>query len=471
MGDDSGGGPSYGSGSRFWALGDDADTDQFTNVAWKRKRGNKRPVTRDVTSDHVFQKQLKFDPKDNGGRFLIVTRTDEKKDMTELNPFWIKKCIDNISKGIQISRFKQGTLLLKTLNRQQAEKVLKATTFCEGVNIKVTEHESMNISKGTIFCPDLNKMKDEEILEWLVDSNVKEVKRIQRKNSGGKLEDTGSFILTFNLSYLPRTIDCGFYNCTVRMYVPNPMRCTVCLRFGHKKDSCKSNRICAACADLFHDKTPCQHPTTCVNCRGEHNALSRACPIYQDELEIQSIRVTDRVTMREARNKRRQQVPLSALTAPFQRSFAAVARNPPRREERTKTDASQQRPETSNEQHVNTQVTQQPNETSGNSTNEDDRLHPVDHHSLRENVPPRAEKALVPLPPVFEENKINTTSESPDPVSSQFDQGNLQQITNKLIEREKNESMIISENLSTVSQALKASIMIECLEELEENNV
>lgn len=42
-------------------------------------------------------------------------------------------------------------------------------------------------------------------------------------------------------------------------------------------------------------------------------ALDRSCPIFEDEFEIQKIRVTERITMREARRKRRLQIPLSVL--------------------------------------------------------------------------------------------------------------------------------------------------------------
>ncbi|XP_055613676.1 uncharacterized protein LOC129760118 [Uranotaenia lowii] len=308
--DPGGGTPPITFGSRFQVL--TVDEESNGTIGWKtakKQRNGKRTAQRNDLHEQQFVKQLKTGGCDNGGRFLVVTRTDPECTMDDLNPFVIKKCIDNITSGVQISRSKEGTLLLKTLDRYQAEKLLKQTKLCESVSVKITEHSTMNRSKGTIFCPDLNKLDDTEILEYLKEAHVTEVKRMQRKNSKGKLEDTGSFILTFNLSYLPQTIEVGFYSCRIKLYVPNPMKCTCCLRFGHRKDQCKGNQVCASCGLLFHNGTPCSRPLTCINCNGSHHALSKQCPKFIDELEIQRIRVTERIPMKEARQKRRLQVP------------------------------------------------------------------------------------------------------------------------------------------------------------------
>ncbi|XP_055528048.1 uncharacterized protein LOC129720586 [Wyeomyia smithii] len=145
---------------------------------------------------------------------------------------------------------------------------------------------------------------DQEIVEEMKDIHVIDVKRIKRRK-GDQYEDSGAFILTFNLGTLPGSIDAGFHRCKVRQYVPPPLRCMNCLKFGHKKDQCKGNQVCANCASLYHGKTECQQKTTCVVCLEDHHALSKNCPVYIDELEIQRLRVIEKITYREARQKRR----------------------------------------------------------------------------------------------------------------------------------------------------------------------
>ncbi|XP_055591442.1 uncharacterized protein LOC129743433 [Uranotaenia lowii] len=319
------GGPISTFGSRF-AILDETTTDDTSKTS-KMGRNKKRLAQREALGESAFTKQQRLDRADNGSRFLILTRTDEGETMDKINPFFIKRAIDAISAGIKIERYKNGTLLLKTVNRHQAEKMIKQTKLTDEINIAVTDHPSMNKSKGTIFCPDLIMMKDEEIVKELASSHVTEVKRITRKNSKGKFEETGAFILTFDLGTLPNSIDAAFYQCKVRPYVPFPLRCMTCLRYGHKKDQCKGNGICANCANLFHDKTPCATTVTCVNCRGNHSALSRECPIFIDEFEIQRIRVEERVSLKDARRLRRLRVPSVTTVQPrLRESFASTLR-------------------------------------------------------------------------------------------------------------------------------------------------
>ncbi|XP_055590341.1 uncharacterized protein LOC129742467 [Uranotaenia lowii] len=276
-------------------------------------------------SSPEFNKSLKIDCN-NGPRFLVLTRLEKEKTMATESPFFIKKAMDAITSNVQISRTRNGDLLLKTVDRPQAAKLLKQTTF-GGINIKITEHESLNLVSGTIYCPDLISISDANILEELRKQNVTKISRMQRKDAKGEVFDTGTFILTFDLCQLPDSIDVGFYNCKIKLYVPSPMRCNNCLRFGHTKNHCKGNRICANCGGLYHLDGKCPAPSKCLNCGGEHPAVSRTCAKFQDELEIQKIRVTERISLKDARRKRRQQVPEVPM---FTRSWAQVVQNPTR---------------------------------------------------------------------------------------------------------------------------------------------
>ncbi|XP_055604908.1 uncharacterized protein LOC129753135 [Uranotaenia lowii] len=322
MSNDPGGG-SRAFGSFYELLSGDT-TENAGNL--KRKIGNRRSPTE-------FTKSMKIDCR-NGPRFLVLHRLDKEKTMETENPFFIKKAMDAITSNVQISRTRNGDLLLKTVDRQQASKLVKQSTF-GGINVKITEHETLNLTSGTIYCPDLISLSDAEILEELRKENVTKVSRMQRKegkkNKDGKdkLIDTGTFVLTFDLCQLPDSINVGFYSCKVKLYVPSPMRCANCLRFGHTKNHCKGNRICANCGGLFHLDGKCTQPSKCLNCGGDHPAISRTCAKFVDELEIQRIRVTDRVSVREARRKRRQQVPEVPI---FTRSYAQVAQNATRNE-------------------------------------------------------------------------------------------------------------------------------------------
>ena len=44
---------------------------------------------------------------------------------------------------------------------------------------------------------------------------------------------TNTLFLTFNTPYLPKEITVGYLKVNVALFVPNPMRCFNCNKFGH----------------------------------------------------------------------------------------------------------------------------------------------------------------------------------------------------------------------------------------------
>ncbi|XP_029715099.1 uncharacterized protein LOC109426503 [Aedes albopictus] len=325
--DSGGGGPSWAFGSRYNGL----DIDQ-QELEWSVKgnnranNGKKRSANRAAHNEIQFTKLMKVDSY-NGPRFLVLNRTDKDETMKTVSPFFIRKAMDIITPNVTIVRTRDGGLLLKTIDRQQAEKLKKQKILGGTINIEITEHPTLNSSRGTIFCPDLKMHTDEEIVDELRSQHVTAVQRVKRRNRKGDFEDSGVFILTFNLGNIPNSIDAGFHCCKIKQYIPPPLRCMNCLKFGHKRTVCKGNQICASCANLYHDKTQCQQSLKCVVCRGDHHALSKDCPVYQDELEIQRMKITEKITYREARQKRRQQAP-DPNPPRLRQSFSSLFKTP-----------------------------------------------------------------------------------------------------------------------------------------------
>jgi len=110
-------------------------------------------------------------------------------------------------------------------------------------------------------------------------------------------------ILTFDTTILPKEIKVGYLNVPVEIYVPNPMRCFKCQRFGHHRNNCKHNITCARCSKADHDDKGCEEPPHCVNCSGDHTAFSKNCPKWLQEKEIQRLKCTLDITFNEARKQ------------------------------------------------------------------------------------------------------------------------------------------------------------------------
>nr|CAH7734067.1 unnamed protein product [Callosobruchus chinensis] len=92
------------------------------------------------------------------------------------------------------------------------------------------------------------------------------------------------------------------YKLEVRPYIPAPMRCFKCQRFGHSSNSCTAEQLCV-CGKRIHEGRPCEQPIVCVNCGGEHSARSKTCPKYKEEAAIQKLIATERLSYPEAKKK------------------------------------------------------------------------------------------------------------------------------------------------------------------------
>ena len=124
----------------------------------------------------------------------------------------------------------------------QSNKLMKTMklylTMDNAIAIEVQPHYSLNTKKGVSRCPDT----DEEILEGLKDEGVIKLDRITVFRDGSR-KQTGTFILTFQSQTLPKYIRVGYY----RVFIPNPVRCYKCQKFGHTKFNCRKNEVCNKC--------------------------------------------------------------------------------------------------------------------------------------------------------------------------------------------------------------------------------
>ncbi|XP_061170361.1 uncharacterized protein LOC133179681 [Saccostrea echinata] len=87
----------------------------------------------------------------------------------------------------------------------------------------------------------------------------------------------------------------------IEMFVPNPLRCFKCQRFGHGQSNCKASEACFKCGEEEHDGKSCQKDPKSRNCKGGHMASSKHCPIWKKEKEIQKVKVEKRIPYSEAK--------------------------------------------------------------------------------------------------------------------------------------------------------------------------
>lgn len=231
-------------------------------------------------------------------KYFVIKR--EEGDFSKVNPFVIAKIInESVGSVTNIKKVREG-LLIETANRKQAENLIGLTRFGE-FPVQVVPHSTLNYSKGVINCRDLLNSSINEIKEYLWDQGVIDAQRITIKK-GEAIHNTASIILTFNKTKLPDRVHVAFYSLPVRHYIPAPLRCFRCQKFGHSSTSCQGEQICV-CGKPLHVGVECETPIKCINCEGSHSTKSKNCPVYKYELAIQTLKVTKRLSYFEAKRE------------------------------------------------------------------------------------------------------------------------------------------------------------------------
>ena len=189
-------------------------------------------------------------------------------------------------------------LLVECGKRAQAQNLLRTNRFIDRP-VKVSIHKTSNSSRGVIRCRDLANMSEVEIRDELKDQGVVGVNLVTLKKEG-KVIPTNTLFLTFGSPDLPKEITIGYLKVKVALFVPNPMRCFNCNKFGHTSQSCKVAAKWLGCGKDKHEGR-CEGPKLCSNCNGPHASSAKDCPVWQKEKEIQRVRVEKRISFQEAR--------------------------------------------------------------------------------------------------------------------------------------------------------------------------
>ncbi|GBN26198.1 hypothetical protein AVEN_89762-1, partial [Araneus ventricosus] len=232
-------------------------------------------------------------------RFLILSLPDN--GLLKFSPFAIEKTLKSIGGSPKtVKRLKSGDLLIETSSAVQTKSFLLSEKFLDHP-LSITIHRGLNSSRGVVSEDELVGSSEAEILEGLSSQGVIAVRRINIKREG-KLIPTKHLILTFNTTKLPTTIKAGFLSCPVKPYIPNPLRCFNCQKFGHSKTACRGKLTCSKCSTVGHSFNDCtSSDIKCRNCTQAHTADSKLCPQFKTEKKIQELRVKKNIPYSEAK--------------------------------------------------------------------------------------------------------------------------------------------------------------------------
>ena len=156
-------------------------------------------------------------------------------------------------------------------NQEKATFYIFARFKTTGIYIPVIEkvHIDLNQSKGILFDrdPDLDGIPEEETKSELESQEVVSFTNIN------------TYLLTFGMPTFLTNIKVGLYQMKIDLFVPNPLLCFKCQRFGHGQNTCKGCEACFRCGEEGHDGKSCQKiPSVEIErsttCHPQNNVLS-----------------------------------------------------------------------------------------------------------------------------------------------------------------------------------------------------
>lgn len=240
--------------------------------------------------------------------YITFKISNPLKSLKLFSPFKVNDVLNTIThdwKYISTNR-ERDVITILVIDKSNAEKFINTKSVCfgeEDLDVVFEAHSALNSSKGTIFCPEIIKMSNEEIIDSLKDQNVSDIYRFQKRNTNNIFFDSGLFILTFNGNIPPRNIKVAYLSIPVSTYYPNPRQCNHCFKLGHTTKQCKNSNLekaCVRCGSVAaHDD--CEF--TCVNCKESHSNKYKGCNEYKKEKAIIKLKIDHNLSYPEARRR------------------------------------------------------------------------------------------------------------------------------------------------------------------------
>ncbi|CAJ1066432.1 uncharacterized protein LOC113119923 [Xyrichtys novacula] len=271
----------------------------------KRKRKNNRGQRGlGIASEETDSEQAREDEEEH----KVISRLEQEgTSFGEWNPVHLTKAINKQVGDVKSARvLHNGALLIFCRDSAQLGRAIRVDKI-EGKKVVVTlARKGGGITRGVIFGVPLSVSID-QIIENVKGAKVREAKRLKTTCEGEKC-DSLSVLVTFDEERLPERVHIGYMSYGVRLYVPRPLRCFKCQKYGHVAAVCKGRQRCGKCAGE-HEYGKCEigAKIKCCNCGGEHTSAYRGCEVSKRAAEVQQMKTLHGITYAEAARRVRVQ--------------------------------------------------------------------------------------------------------------------------------------------------------------------
>ena len=201
---------------------------------------------------------------------------------------------------------KTNEWLIDATTKAQSDIFLKIEEI-QGIKVSVKSHDMLNYIQGTVVLPQIDE--DEEVPDKtiLLDSlklrydNINNIEVFEIPNRKEHKKPIRIAKIKFIGQDLPQKIKILGQNREVRPYVPKPLQCKLCCKFGHTHKVCQNKEICIVCGSEEHTTNWKCPDMNCSNCGQLHHARSKECPFYMYNTELKLLMTRTGMAVREAK--------------------------------------------------------------------------------------------------------------------------------------------------------------------------
>ena len=201
---------------------------------------------------------------------------------------------------------KTNEWLIEATTKAQSDIFLKIEEI-QGIKVSVKSHDMLNYIQGTVVLPQIDE--DEEIPDKtiLLDSlklrydNINNIEVFEIPNRKNHKNPIRIAKIKFIGQDLTQKIKILGQNREVRPYVPKPLQCKLCCKFGHTHKVCQNKEICIVCGSEEHTTNWKCPDMNCSNCGQLHHARSKECPFYMYNTELKLLMTRTGMAVREAK--------------------------------------------------------------------------------------------------------------------------------------------------------------------------
>ena len=257
---------------------------------------------------------------------VFNVQSNPPSDLAAFNGFIIKKALTyEIGTPHKCTRLRSGMLRVEVTTTEQALQLYHNLKQINGLPVSVVIPYASNTCKGVVTHHDFARMTETEIVTEMADLGVVACRKFYRTDrTTHQKVPTNTVCLTFATTQLPDSIFVAYEPRSVRPFIPKPLRCNKCQKYGHTQLACRSSPVCFRCGDHTHQENSCTaNAVKCASCGGPHLPSDPACPVWKRESDVVKVVALQGVSYREARA--RVEAVVNATPVPGV-SYSAVAR-------------------------------------------------------------------------------------------------------------------------------------------------